>query len=122
LGEFYCLPVHIILDEHLNYEPDACFIAKPRLGDLDESVFEGAPDLVVEVLSPCNRDHDTKTKFRDYERYGVREYGLLDPEARWIEVWHLEAGEYRLLGRFGPGQRVVTRVLAGLDLDPARVF
>jgi len=121
LGYFFSSPIHVILDEHVHYEPDLSFVAKGRMADR-RAPFRGAPDLVIEVLSPSNREHDTITKFRDYERYGVREYWLVDVDARWIEVWFLEAAKYRSLGRFAPGQRVVTRVLNGLDLDPAQVF
>ena len=122
LGEFFSCPVHLILDEHVNYEPDLSFFAKGRLRDLRVAAIHGAPDLILEVISKSNRQHDTETKFLDYERYGVREYWLVDRYARWIEVWYLERGKYRLLGRFGAGERVVTRVLEGLELDPAQVF
>lgn len=122
LGRFYSLPVHVILDDHVNYEPDCCFIAKGRLQDEESAAYEGPPDLIVEVISASNRRPDTETKFRHYERYGVREYWLVDRYAKWIEVWFLEGGKYWSLGRFTPGQRVVTRVLEGLELDPAQVL
>ena len=122
LGEFFSSPVHLILDEHVNYEPDLSFFAKGKLEDLDTAAVRVVPDLVIEILSKSNRSHDTETKFLDYERYGVKEYWLVDRYAKWIEVWYLEGGKYRLLGRFGPGQQVVTRVLEGLELDPAQVF
>ena len=106
LGVFFSLPVHVILDEHVHYEPDLSFLAKGRLRDLRVAAIHGAPDLILEVISESNRKHDTVTKFQDYERYGVREYWLVDPAARVIEVWHREGGKYGSLGRFGAGERV----------------
>ena len=123
LGEFYSLPVHVILAEDVNYEPDLCFIAKNRLHLLqDPASVDGPPDLIIEVISESNRTHDTVVKFRDYERYGVREYWIVDPREEHIRVYFLDGGKYASLGVFGRGDRVQSRVLAGLDLDPAGIF
>ena len=122
LGEFFCNPLHIVLAEHVHYEPDLCFISKARLPKGNVPKFDGPPDLVIEVIPESNRDHDIVTKFRDYERCGVREYWLVDPDKDQIEVWFLDRARYVSLGKFGPGQPVVTRLLEGLNLDPARVF
>ena len=122
LGKFWSHPVHVILDEHVHYEPDMCFLSTDRLYLLQTPHIAGAPDLIIEVISESNRSHDTVVKFRDYERYGVREYWLVDQRERHIRVYCLEEGRYVLLGAFGPGDTVATRVLEGLALDPARIF
>lgn len=122
LGEFYSSPVHVILAEEVNYEPDLCFISKDRLQIIQSPVILGPPSLVIEVISESNRTHDTVVKFRDYERYGVPEYWVVDPREQYIRIWSLESGRYVPLGAFGRGQRVVTRILDGLTLDPAQVF
>ena len=54
----------------------------------------GAPDLVVEVLSPSNRDHDMVLKLEIYRKYGIREYWIIDPKKRTVGVYNLE--EYDL--------------------------
>ncbi|MBI3697440.1 MAG: Uma2 family endonuclease [Acidobacteria bacterium] len=122
LGEFFSSPMHVILAKHVEYEPDLCFIVRKRLRILTGPTIDGPPDLIIEVISESNRKHDTVTKFRDYERHGVREYWLADPEARTIQVFLLEHGRYQSLGTFGPGTPVTTRVLEGLALDPADIF
>ena len=123
LGEFFSSPLHIVLDEGVDYEPDVCFISKSRLKahSLDVA-FHGPPDLIIEVISGSNRKHDTVTKFRHYEKYGVREYWLVDQKTERFEVWCLEGARYVSRRSFGRGQPVVTRVLKGLRLDPAQVF
>ena len=122
LGDFYMHPMHVILAEHVHYEPDLCFISKPRLHIHNEPVIEGPPDLIIEVVSESNRTHDTVVKFRDYERYGVREYWIVDPREEHIRVSYLEGGKYVSLGAFGRGDKVMSRVFDGLELDPAQVF
>jgi len=121
LGEFYEHPIHVILAGGVNYEPDLCFIAKGRDPDPNSSAFNGSPDLIIEIISESNREHDTGAKFRHYEKYGVREYWLVDQKTE-IEVWLLEEGKYVSPGNFGRGQPVLTRVLKGLRLDPGQVF
>lgn len=122
LGYLFDRPIHVIFSEHVHYEPDLCFIATDRRLDLDSPYFEGPPDLIIEVISESNRSHDTVVKYRDYERFGVREYWLVDPREEHIRVFTLEGGAYRTLGVFARGEPVASRVLEGIGLDPAAVF
>jgi len=122
LGEFFSSAFHVILDEHVHYEPDLCFVSNARKSAVKENFIEGSPDLIIEVISESNRTHYTVAKFRHYEQYGVREYWLVDPREGVISVWHLEHGRYALLGRAHPDELVATRLLEGLHLDPAQVL
>lgn len=122
LGEFFPISVHVVLAEHTHYEPDLCFVSKARQHIAGEDVIHGPPDLIVEVISESNRTHDTVVKFRDYERYGVGEYWIVDPREEYIRVSFLEAGKYISLGTFGRGDKVISRVLNGLELDASQVF
>jgi len=74
----------------------------------------GAAELVAEVISPDSRRRDRIDKRDLYEQYGVREYWLIDPEADTVEVLHLEAGTYRLLGRWHSGNAPVHVCWKGL--------
>lgn len=122
LGEVFSSPMHIILNEHVHYEPDLCFIANDRLAIIEENYVSGAPDLVIEVISESNRSHDTVVKFNDYQRYGVKEYWLVDPRESHIRVFALEGSTYEALGIYAPGDRVQSRIFTGIDLDPAAVL
>ena len=122
LGRVYTSPLHVILAEHVHYEPDLCFVARARSGIIRESYVDGPPDLAIEVISETNRTYDTVVKHRDYARYGVREYWLVDPREETLSSWTLQAGSFALLGRARRGEIVVTNVLRGLELDPAQVF
>jgi len=70
-------------------EPDLLFVARENLGRLKDRYLEGPADLVVEVVSPESRLRDRGEKFAEYEAGGVREYWLVDPEARQADFYVL---------------------------------
>ena len=122
LGVVFSSPMHVILAKHTHYEPDLCFVASQRRSIIQDAYIEGPPDLIIEVISESNRSHDTVVKFRDYARFGVREYWLVDPRENLIGTWRLQRDHYELLGRAEPGGRVTSQGLPALQLDPAQVL
>lgn len=94
-------------------QPDVIFVAKERLDIVKDERVEGAPDIVVEVLSPGNWLLDRRDKFKIYAKAGVREYWIIDPKARTIELYVLRGGTYALIGQYGIGETVRSEVLAG---------
>jgi len=98
-------------------QPDILFIRQERLGIIKGGWIEGAPDWIVEILSPSNWLDDRRTKYRLYARAGVGEYWIVDPDQRQVEVFVLRHGDYALVGRFGPGERAHSEVLAGFQID-----
>lgn len=105
-------------------QPDVLFIAAERQPRLGDQIFEGAPDLIVEVMSPGSVRLDRFVKFGAYERAGVREYWLADTKTRTVEVYSLpvNGAEYVLLGQFGPGEKFQSSALAGLEIAVAGLF
>jgi len=104
-------------------QPDVLFVdagRAPRPGAAD---FTGAPDLIVEVLSPSTVRTDRLVKFGAYERAGVREYWLVDPRTRSVEVYALsEDGTYDMAGQYTPGETVTSTVLSDLALPVDDLF
>jgi Uma2 family endonuclease len=88
------LPKQDEADEHINtvVQPDVLVVCDPN--KLDRRGFRGAPDWVVEVLSPSTAGHDQIRKRQLYERHGVREYWLIHPVDRVLTVYRLIDGEY----------------------------
>jgi Uma2 family endonuclease len=85
-------------------EPDLFFAAKERLNLLEHNYFDGAADLVIEIVSPESVGRDRGDKFVEYERVGVREYWLLDPDRRTAEFYELGAdGRYSVAPIGGDG-------------------
>ena len=92
LGEVYAAPFDVLLAEGDFLEPDLVFVRADRLHVLSDRGVEGAPDLVVEILSPSTAARDRGVKLERYRHYGVGEYWIVDPDARAIEVWRLAEG------------------------------
>ena len=123
LGVVYTAPIEVHLPGIAQpVQPDVLFVSQARREIVKPKFIEGAPDLIVEVLSPSTYRTDRKVKFDAYERAGVREYWIVNPKTHSIEVWTLARGEYALRGDCGPGERVTSDVLSGLDLLTDTVF
>jgi Uma2 family endonuclease len=123
LGEVFLSPIDVLLGELATpVQPDLLVIASKRLAIVKESCIEGAPNLVVEVLSPTNPGHDRNRKFSLYSRARVPEYWIADPEERAIEVFVLRGEAYALAGRFEPGQTLKSELLTGLKVAVSEIF
>jgi len=93
LGEAYVSPFDVVFSRFDVVEPDLLFVSKDRLDVVTENNVQGAPDLVVEVLSENTADIDRTTKLKLYARYGAREYWIIDPAACAAEIYRrTEAG------------------------------
>ena len=105
-------------------QPDVPFIANQRKPAADIQIFEGAPDLIVEVISPGSARLDRHIKFGVYEQAKVREYWIADPKTKSVEVFSLPASgaEYARLGHFGPGEKIKSAVLTDLELPVDGLF
>jgi len=88
-GRAYQGPVDVVLDEHNVFVPDAIFIAKGRLSIAQDTHVRGAPDLVVEVLSPGTKHRDLGVKLQAYARARVKYYWVFDPYSRSVQVFEL---------------------------------
>jgi len=85
-------------------EPDLLFVARERLERLKETYLSGPAGLVVEIVSPESVGRDRGTKFREYERAGIPEYWLIDPQTKRAEFYRLTENEqYRLVPPDGEG-------------------
>ena len=121
LGELRFAPLDVILSEHDVLEPDLLFVLNEHLDILQDWV-RGAPDLVIEILSPSTEVRDRGIKLKAYARYGVGEYWIVDPNGQFIEVYRLGAEGYRLAGTYTKGVVVETPLLPGFSLAVARIF
>jgi Uma2 family endonuclease len=124
LGIVLTAPFDVLMREIATpVQPDLLFLRAGREPHAGDPNFQGAPDLVVEVLSPSNRRYDQKIKLEAYEEAGVPEYWLVDPMSRTAVIYSLgEKGRYCELSRGGEGEAVLSRVLEGFSVRVADLF
>ena len=102
----------------LVYRPELVFLSAEHWQRTGDRIV-GAPDLVVEVVSRGSRRFDSETKKGDYERFGVLEYWLVDPERRTIAFFRLEGGRFEDIPT--SDDRFTSRAVPGFVLDLTRV-
>ena len=107
---------------------DSEYVVQPDLmvvcdkSKVDRYGIHGAPDLVVEILSPSTRANDRLRKYNLYEQAGVREYWIVDPDIRVLLVHTLEDGRYHSPDAYTAGSTVPVGVLEGCSIDLSTVF
>ncbi len=92
LGEMAVGPIDVLFGEGDYLQPDLVFVRKDRLDIIKDRGVEGAPDLIIEVLSPGTAKRDRGIKRERYAHFGVPEYWVVDPVARRIEIHRLRKG------------------------------
>ena len=122
LGEVIDAPFDVYLSNEDVFQPDIAFISNERMDIIHPDGVHGAPDLVIEVLSPGTERRDRILKRERYERFDVREYWQAEPIAKTITVLRLRDGAFEQVGVFTEGMAVETPLLPGLRVDVSEVF
>jgi Uma2 family endonuclease len=122
LGRLLTAPMDVILSQDTVVQPDLLFIAAPRLKDMGGDFVHGAPDLVIEVLSPGTQARDRGVKRHLYARFGVREYWQVDPDGRSVTILGLKGKAYREVAAGTGDAPLSSSVLEGFTLVPSKIF
>jgi Uma2 family endonuclease len=122
LGEVFPAPVDVVLSEADVVQPDLVYVSAGRLDIVTARAIQGAPDLVVEVLSPSTAPLDRGPKLATYARAGVREYWLVDPDMRAAEQHVPEGGAFRPAARAAGDGTFTSPLLSGLSITPADIW
>ncbi len=122
-GEVLFAPVDVVVQQEPLWvrQPNLVFVSNERANIVGDRI-NGGPDLVVEILSPSNSRTYIQSKLADYARINVLECWLVSPQDHNIEVLRLEGGEWQRAYIRGPGERLESAVLPGLELDIAVIF
>lgn len=97
LGEVLAAPFDVYLGKRNAFQPDLIFVSRDRLHLIKDKAMHGAPDLVVEIRSPSTCRYDREDKKLVYERNGVKEYWLVDPETFGAQGFQLIGGVFEAL-------------------------
>ena len=107
-------------DVYTMVEPDISVVCDPD--KLDDSGCKGAPDLIMEILSRSTQRHDRLTKFNLYQRAGVREYWIVDPDSKSVQIFALEKGYYIAKDFGAASDKLEVGVLEDCIIDLSTVF
>ena len=121
-GQVYIAPIDVYLDEGQVPQPGVVYLAPDSQCEVTEKRLVGPPDLIVEVFSPGSVRHDKLDKFELYERYGVREYWMIDPQEQYLEAYRREGDTLLQQGVYRPGRTFTSTVLAGATLAMDDLF
>jgi len=118
LGKVYAAPIDVVLDPHTVVQPDIVVVDTGRRAIITARAIEGAPTLVVEILSASTVEIDRVRKRQLYARHGVPYYWIVDPEARAVEAYELQARGYILALQATGAAPVSPPPFEGLALVP----
>jgi Uma2 family endonuclease len=113
IGKLFYAPFDVYLDEINVFQPDIIIVLNERLGILTEEGAEGAPDLVVEILSPKTRRLDLVNKKQEYARAGVKELWIIDPEPRTVTMHRFNPDGNEMVTELHENQTLASPLLAG---------
>lgn len=122
LGRLAFAPLDVRLGRDTALQPNLIFISNARYHLIQENFIAGAPDLVVEVLSPSTAAHDRATKLALYAESGVPEVWLIDPQAATAEVLRLQGGKYFVEAAFGGDRVLASTLFPGWELPLNELF
>jgi len=122
IGQVFVAPLDVCFDEENIYQPDILFIRKENENIIGKTMIEGPPDLVVEVLSPSTAYYDLRTKFRVYEKSGVQEYWIVDPERRSVEVYTNQDGKFSRQSEVEGSGEVQSKIISGFFVQIDTIF
>lgn len=124
LGRLYVAPANVLLGEHDVVQPDLLFVSQARSRILTEMNVQGAPDLVIEVLSPSTRRRDEGLKLERYELLGVQEYWMVDPALQAARVYRRVGERLQAVAELtaADGDLLSSPVFPGLEIPLAEIF
>ncbi len=124
LGSLFTAPLDVVFSELDVVEPDLLYIAKERSSIITEKNIQGAPDLLIEILSEGTRKTDEIVKRKLYERFGVHEYWIVDPVLDSVKVYRLVENVYERVAELTAekAETLATPLLPGLTIPLPEVF
>ena len=122
LGTLYYAPLDVIFGEQEVYQPDIIFISNDNAIIIGEKNIKGAPDMVIEILSPETAYYDMREKFKVFEQSGVKEYWIVDPGLKKIEVYENVEKRYKIFSEAEKEGAVISKIMDGLSIPLIDIF
>ena len=122
IGEVFFPPCDVVLSDSDVVQPDLLFVSHERSHIITEENVRGAPDLVIEILSPATAARDRTFKRSLYAKHGVKEYWLVDTDAKTVTILLWNSQRYESAGVLIEGQTLASPTLNGFTIDPGEIF
>ena len=103
-------------------QPDILYISRERFSIVTETCIDGAPDLIVEVLSSSTAYYDLIEKKDNYARFGVKEYWIVGPKKQWMEIYLNVDDEFKLDQRLDKTDIASSQLLQGFEVKLEEIF
>ncbi|MDH4127604.1 MAG: Uma2 family endonuclease [Spirochaetota bacterium] len=120
LGDVRCSPLDIIFDDHNTLQPDIIYVSNDNKKIIKEKGVFGPPDLVIEILSQSTVTKDREIKFSIYEKFKVKEYWIVDPENKSVDVFCLEANNFSL--HASSKDKIKSKLFPNLEITLKDIF
>lgn len=121
-GFVYAAPIDVILDAQNSLQPDLVYISADREEIISRRGIDGAPDVVIEILSPSTRDRDLGVKMGLYFQHGVREYWIVDTDAQTLALYQRESNAFTLSHTFQANETLKSGVLPDFSVFVGEFF
>lgn len=122
LGELFYAPFDVILSDKDKPQPDIMFISKERLNIITQKGVHGAPDLIIEILSPSTGSLDKVRKSKLYYTHGVKEYWIVDPNDKSVQMFTRGKNNWNLYESYDTNQTLLSPLLPGLEIPLNEIF
>lgn len=122
IGHVLVAPCDVVLSEVDVVQPDLLLVLNQGKARITEKNIQGAPDLMIEILSPGTAARDRELKRKRYEHFGVREYWLVDPAENTIEILALKDKGFSLAEKGVYPGRMISPLLPNLTIDLTKLF
>lgn len=122
IGKIFCSPTDIKFNDTNVVQPDILFISKERLNIITENNINGAPNLIMEILSPGTAYYDLIGKKELYEQFGVKEYWIVDPRKQRVDVYQNVKQQFELDQRIELEGIVTSVVIKGFEINYENIF
>lgn len=121
-GRVLYAPIDVVLNDENIVQPDILYVSKENEKIITEKNIQGAPDLIVEILSPATAYNDLVNKKDLYAQFGVKEYWIVDPGKQWIEIDVLSKNEYQIHQPATKSGSVSSHILHGFRINVTELF
>jgi Uma2 family endonuclease len=120
-GKVFVAPTDVHFDEGNVFQPDLLYVSISRSNILQRWIY-GAPDFIVEILSPGTENIDRNRKMKIYGKYNVIEYWIVSPEEKQIEIYYNKRRKMQLIQTVSRSGKIVSKAIKGFEVELEKIF